>query len=446
MRCRREYAILNLMLLIHEDKRKRTIKNQEEIKFSSSSSYHLIILTVRAKAEKQISDLSTDDEDLIVRIDDKTFPQLGSNRLLNSPAAFSGGALHNLAKTAYYLMHLQGKDHKIILKTDNPSGTATFEDLKIYTLDSIENITLEPKIQAEDGDRREWITFVLVELGLNVFTVELDLKRRFVDSDDVKVIVDGIIQRNFQSKLRKLWYFIASLFTNETQSATFAPRLNPGLHYIEFWADRMPTFNSIKIEFGEINVNELKIYKDDKFGSDYNQMDNFIIKSTNFWNNFFLNQEYSPPEPLDPNLVKSIVYRESKLGYYPDKDIIDVMQVWDPANPARDAILGKTPANEFINQNRIGHISYSYPADKIPPEVRNREESIFWGVRWLYHKSQYLLENDNGTLTIPYVRKWRTWKQAVRSYNANSDLVEDYVKEVFLVYEKGVDLEGNTLW
>lgn len=202
MCCRREYAILNLMLLIYEDKRKRIIKNQEEIKFSSSSAYHLIILTVRAKAEKQISNSSTDDEDLIVRIDEKKFPQLGSNRLVDSPAAFSGGTLQNLAKTVYFLVSL----------------------------------------------------------------------------------------------------------------------------------------------------------------------------------------------------------------------------------------------------NQIGHISYSYPADKISPEVKSREESIFWGVRWLYHKAQYLLENDNRSLSIPYVRKWRSWKEAVRSYNANPDLVENYVKEVFLVYEKGVDLEGNTLW
>lgn len=43
------------MLLIHEDRKKRIIKDKEEIKFSSSSSHHLIILTARAKREKQIS-------------------------------------------------------------------------------------------------------------------------------------------------------------------------------------------------------------------------------------------------------------------------------------------------------------------------------------------------------------------------------------------------------
>lgn len=99
---------------------------------------------------------STDDEELTVKIDNKVFPKLGSNakRVLNSPAAINGGRLHNLSKTVYFLTYLSGKDRKIILNVDDPPGTATFESLEVYTLDSTDKLTLEPKIQAEDGDRR----------------------------------------------------------------------------------------------------------------------------------------------------------------------------------------------------------------------------------------------------------------------------------------------------
>lgn len=259
VRCCRKYAILNLMLLIHEDKRKRTIKKQEEIKFSSTSPYHLIILTVRSKAEKQISDSSTDDEDLIVRIDDKTFPQIGSNKLLNSPAAFSGAALHNLAKTVYFLISLQGKDHKLILKTDNPPGTATFEELKIYTLDRTDKLTLEPKIQAEDGDRREWLTFVLDNLPLEEVSVTITYARRKRDSDDVKIKIDGQTQGNFLGNIKHfLWYFVGSLIPRissiKSESQTFISKLSSGLHYIELDADRMPTLEKIILNLGSLPV------------------------------------------------------------------------------------------------------------------------------------------------------------------------------------------------
>ena len=236
------------MLPIYEDNRKRIIQVREEINFSSSTGFHLLILTVRAKGEKHATNTRStraNDEILSVRIDNKSFPQRGSKKLVNSPATFNGHKLRNLSKTVFFLVSFEGNDHKIYFDVNNPPGTATFESLKVYKLDLTENLTLEPKIQAEDGDRRDWVTFVLDNISLSTFTASFNLKRRFIDSDDVKVIVDGIIKRNNRSLFHKLWYFTASLFTNEIQTETFNINLSAGLHYIEFWADRIPTFNSI---------------------------------------------------------------------------------------------------------------------------------------------------------------------------------------------------------
>lgn len=61
--------VLKNMQLIFEDKQKRVIKDREDIGFSSSLSFHLIVLTTRARSEKQISQGATDDEDLIVKKD-----------------------------------------------------------------------------------------------------------------------------------------------------------------------------------------------------------------------------------------------------------------------------------------------------------------------------------------------------------------------------------------
>lgn len=258
------------MLLKYEDKTKRVIKGEEEIKFSSDSGFHLVILKGRAKSEKQLNESATDDEDLTIQIDDKTFPQLANpNRLIDSPAAINGGRSHNFSKTVYFLTNLSGKDHKVILKTDDPVGAATFENLEVHTLDLNNTFTLEPKIQAEDGNRREWITFVLDNLPLNSFTVELNLKRRFLDSDDVKVIVDGQIKRNDRSILHKLWYFAASILTGEIQPETFNVNLLTGLHYIEFWADRMPTLDKVTFNLGSSSGKRIPTVDDPKWTGDF---------------------------------------------------------------------------------------------------------------------------------------------------------------------------------
>lgn len=132
------------MRLVFEDKQKRIIRGQEEIGFSSFSSFHLFIVSARAKSKKQISPEETDDEDLYLKIDGKTFPKLTEpKRRIDSPAAFSGGTLHNLAKTVYYLVFLKGKEHFLFLTTDAPHKSAGLENIRIYTVNLSEEITVE---------------------------------------------------------------------------------------------------------------------------------------------------------------------------------------------------------------------------------------------------------------------------------------------------------------
>lgn len=434
------------METVFKDIQRRSITKKEEIPFTvKNSGLYAIIISARCKGEKQ--GIDADDEDLRIEMDERHFGELTNpNRYFDSPAAFAGGKLHNSKETIYFIFALNSGQHLLTLF---PDKTATLESLtisKISSGTSLDQITIAQDITAEDGDRYPWIVFVFVDLTVSSMTLTLSLIKRLIDSDDVKVIIDGKTQRNFNNWFRRFWYFIANKDANATQSATFTPRLASGLHYIELWADRMPTIQSAQFVLSSSMLNKIQKYQPNKFNYDYNKLDEYILKATDFWNTFFLQESDPPLIALDPNLVKAILYRESRVGYYPDHKIIDVMQVWDPRNPSKDAILGKTSANEFINPKEIGHMKYSYPKSKVPPTVTTRENSIFWGIRWLYYKAQYLQEDSDGNLKIPYVRRWVTWRKAVENYNGNQELVEEYVQEVFSVYKSGIDLKGNVLW
>jgi len=234
----------------------------------------------------------------------------------------------------------------------------------------------------------------------------------------------------------------------KTEIINLTPNLpKENYNYIELYADKTPTLKSVSFKFVEQekmstkDTNTIQLYQDQLYRRDYNKLDEYILSAVNYWNDFFSKQQYPPPNLLDPNLVKAIIYRESTLGY--DKrnnGKIDVMQVWDENNPAKLALLGKTPESEFIDSNTTEFIHNIYPPDMVV-DVSTPKESIFWGVRWLYHKAQSLPD-----LIKPYRREWKTWEGAIRGYNANPLIVEAYIKEVFSVYEKGIDDEGNILW
>lgn len=244
------------MQLLYHDKKIRSIKNKERIEFSSFSSYHLIVLTARTKSEKQLGTQATDDEDLHVTIDGKTFPQSQRGRLIDAPAAFSGGRLHNRAKTVYFITFLKGKDHTIILQADAPPGTATLENLDVYTIGVRDVLTLEPNLQAEDGDRRPWVTFVLDSIPLQSFTTTFTYAHRKRDSDDVKIKVDGRTQGNILTNIKHfLWRFVGSFLPwsspIKTKTETFVVHLSQGLHSMEFDADRVPILEKVVFRFGK---------------------------------------------------------------------------------------------------------------------------------------------------------------------------------------------------
>lgn len=220
--------------VLEEDKEKRITKKEEVVFTTKVSGIYLIEISAKAKNRKQLG--GSDDEDLRVEINDQKFP-------FNSLAAFSGSSLKGLRKTVYFLLPLDSGKNVISLI---PDISATITKLSVHKINTdLEELDLAINNQAEDGDRRSWITITLVDVSLSSFTVTIKLTRRFLDSDDVKIIIDGQVKRNIRSILHKYWYFIASLFSGETQTETFITNFSSGTHYIEFWADRMPTFKSI---------------------------------------------------------------------------------------------------------------------------------------------------------------------------------------------------------
>lgn len=249
-------AIFNKRL-IYQDKTERMIRDQEIINFSSHSSWHLIVITARAKGEKQLGEDITNDEDLTVKIDNKTFPKINSSGVIDSPAAFSGGKLHDSAKTIYFLTFLYGTEHTITLLADDPPNTATFEGAEIYIINDLKNkFITRPDIQAKDINIHPWLVFVLDNLPLRFIKTKVTYFKRKHDSDDVKVRIDGKIQTELISNIKRwLWKFSGSRLTWEspikTQTQRFWPKLKTGLHYIEFDVDRMPILHKIVIGFGK---------------------------------------------------------------------------------------------------------------------------------------------------------------------------------------------------
>lgn len=223
------------------------------------SGLYTILISARCQSGEQIG--IRGGEDLRVEINGRTLrevPPKARPQYKDIPSAWSGTQLKNLKKTVVFLFYLNKGNH--IIKFIPYKG-AFLEEIKVWELNS-QTLSFEIEEQAEDGDCRPWITFVLVDLPLKTITADITVKWRLGDSDDVKLIIDSKIKKNSLSILHRNWLWSSNIFKKllqkERQEKTLREDLVEGIHYIEFWADRMPVLHSLKLEIGKFQKPFLK--------------------------------------------------------------------------------------------------------------------------------------------------------------------------------------------
>ena len=457
------------MKLIQQEKFNKIIEENFDYTFNNKEEgIYLIEIIASCKSWKQnlIKFISFfKDDDLTIKINKKEFPKLNGKRgLFDGEVAWNGNNLKGLSKTNVFAVRLDKGNHKIhFLVNQKPF----LKSIKISMVENLEKIIYIPAENnpAEDGNRRQWINFTLVDLPVKRLNIQATAKTyKGEDDDDIKLIIDGEIQKNAEDKSHKNWYWCGRTSKGVEKEFNKKLRLKQGLNYIELWADRKPFLHKVEMELRKIKKKEPKKEKEEKSEitiqkytykgiskkENYNRFDEEIKYAVDYWNNIFSKQEYPPTKLLDYNLVKAIVYKESRIGYFKVEEgahpsYPDVMQVAYYKNPALPALQGAV-ANEFISKNqKKAHLSYNFPKERLPIKVEAPKESIFWGVRWLYHKAQKSYGTGENYNNPPLIREWKTWKQAVIDYNGSEKKYE-YQKTIWRICKNGISPFGKSLW
>lgn len=226
--------------------------------FIQKDGLYVITLVARCHSAKQIGQKGG--EDLRMEIDGRRFreiPPLVRPQYQNIAPAWNGSRLNGLKKTVVFLLLLDSGQHELVFMVDNGAVIETEPQIKL--VDNYNQIDFTIGQQAEDGDRRPWFAFALVDLPLKSFSVDITVNYHFRDSDDVKLLVDDTVKKNNFSILHRNWLwsgnFLAKVLGKERQKKTFKENLIRGIHYIDFWADRMPILHEVIMDLG---VDKLK--------------------------------------------------------------------------------------------------------------------------------------------------------------------------------------------
>lgn len=349
---------------------------------------------------------------------------ISKKKKLRADDLWNGNVLKGVTQTVHVIASLPSNTLELSFIV---SGKPTLHAISLYYL---EGQTLElQQLKTEKRDRAPWLSFMACrELNFSFLSISALAPRSKKDDDDIQLKIDGEIVSNENSKAHKEWYWCGKILKGSKKE--FQKDFTQGNQpiRIDIVADGAPEIERValtvqkKLTFFTKNDVRQYTYKGVSGNEDYNRFDNEIVDVVNEWNAVF-NDEYPPPEPLHPNLVKAILYQESRVGY--DKKAgINIMQVGNTGDPSLKTLRGELK-EYWIFHGELEQLRYD-------AHVTSIKESIRWGVRWLYHKAQNPASQTE--------RVWVPWKEAVKRYGPGK---EAYIESVWTLYVKGLRREKN---
>lgn len=346
----------------------------------------------------------------------------GSNET-NTRSVWHGNDLKGYLKIVLIAIRLRQGKHILYF---TPKQKPYLKSITISQVEETDHLIYSPANNpAQKGDSRPWLSLVAINLSIKDITILAKADKRGREDDDIKLIIDGGIQKNQDKKSHKDWFWCGKTLKGKEKEFKKTVNFNGAMHTIDLWADESPSLEKIEltlIKDAQLKENIIRqyTYKGVYGNEDYNKFDMAIKKATDHWNGEFLEETDPVQEILDPNLVKAMIFQESRMGYGEGAGI-NIMQVGNKGDASLKTLRGILK-EYWIHNGKEVLLKYD---DAI---INKPEDNIKWGVRWLYHKAQYI--GDNGK------RHWRTWQEAVKKYGPPN---EKYSNNVWDIYLKGID-------
>lgn len=188
------------------------------------------------------------DDDIGLFLDRIEITSSASNKNDVRPA-WNGNELKSMLKTVLIAVHLKKGKHALYL---TPDQSPFLKSITISQVDDAGSLTYIPvdNNPAQKAAGRPWLIFVLINLAVQSLTVSAKANKRGRDDDDIKLIIDGEIQKNDPpaggKNSHKDWYWCGKVSQGE-KKFTKQVSWNGGLHYLDLYADESPFLYNIEL-------------------------------------------------------------------------------------------------------------------------------------------------------------------------------------------------------
>lgn len=241
------------MSLIKEEKISKEISGKYSCDFSlDEDGLYLIEIIASAKSWWQNFKSSRSffkDDDIFLYLDNKELTtSLNTKKDAGSP--WNGNELKGLNKTVLIAADLKAGKHVIDLKPDQTPYIKTIIISKVKESGKI-IYTPEDNNPAQKSEGRPWLSYIILDLFITNLSITARTNKNRKDDEDIKLLINGEIQKNENKHAHKDWYWCGKILRGEDK--TFSKDINSQIKQfnIDLYSDETPRLSKIEIGIKE---------------------------------------------------------------------------------------------------------------------------------------------------------------------------------------------------
>ncbi len=245
------------MQLLKEEKISKEITGKYSCNFTfPEDGLYLIEIIASAKSWWQNFKTSRSffkDDDISLFLDNQ---ELTTSKYKKGDArsAWNGNELCGLEKTVIIAANLSKGKHVIDLRPDQIPYLKSLSISKVEEQDKItyipNKITYIPTDNnpAQKSEGRPWLSYIILDLFITKLYVSAKANKNDRDDDDIKLIINGKIQKNENTKSHRDWYWCGKILKGEEKSFYQNINSHSKQFNLDLYSDDSPFLYKIEIE------------------------------------------------------------------------------------------------------------------------------------------------------------------------------------------------------
>ncbi len=207
------------------------------------------------------------DDDLFLSLDNKELTT-SKNSKKDARSAWNGNELKGMEKTILIAVNLKAGKHIINL---SPHRTPFLKSIVISKVEEnkITYIPVKNNNPAQKSEGRPWLSYIILDLFITKLFISAEADKNGRDDDDIKLIINGEIQKNENKCAHQDWYWCGKILKGKEKAFSREIDSQTKQYNLDLYSDGTPRLSKLEISIKQGETKRIPTVNDPLWTGDF---------------------------------------------------------------------------------------------------------------------------------------------------------------------------------